>query len=376
MIHWNWHIQGTGHGGAVVRCEGSILGSMVVFFLVVSLFTQAGPGGFAFTCELTMEPHDGMEVEINYQIGESRFSKDLNVVAYSTSQVREDHIYIFYDHPGVNGSYYTRVAGLYDHMSARFDLYGYEGGVSLIGLEELRSVIQGPNATLIIASQPSNSSSLEQDMQDWVMDGGVVIGIGNKSVPFVKDPTCGETDGCLSIRFDDLSFMNGEGMCSTTWSDAFDLQVIAPTRGMWEQDILEAGGKVVGYTYQRDRDLVSSALFELGSGKLLMMSGDMFLPIITSGEEAYAHDLSRMIVGNVLWMVGDPLIQHVSAGPEAVNGTMMGVLPPSPYVKVVALTTDAFQDIFYGFSFPIDQSSLLVVPTMSQTYGSPLSRAT
>lgn len=84
---------------------------------------------------------------------------------------------------------------------------------------------------------------------------------------------------------------------------------------------------------------------------MLVMSGDMFFPIITSGEEAYANDLCRLIAGNALWMEGEPIMNHVSAGTEEVSGEMEVNLPRSRFIMVVALDTDEFQDVFHSRTF-------------------------
>jgi len=334
-----------------MRGEAYLMMVILAFFLILSTFAQTSGGEFGFSCQIS-DQDDSSELKVNYILGESRFSKRVNVVTYSTSQDREDHVYIFYDHPGVNGSFYTRVSGLLDHMSAKFDLYGYSGGVSIVDREGLENVIQGPNATLILASQPSNDTDISQLMLEWVESGGVLVGIGNKSVPFVKDPRYDAVEeGDIALRFDDMAFNDGEGMATSTWATAFDFEVIAPTKGIFVQDVMDEAGKVIGYTYQRGEILTSSALFEIGEGLLLVMSGDMFFPIITSGEEAYANDLCRLIAGNALWMEGEPIMNHVSAGTEEVSGEMEVNLPRSRFIMVVALDTDEFQDVFHSRTF-------------------------
>ena len=331
-----------------MKSEKGVLSVIVVLFVVLSILAQTGGGAFTFSFQMEVSSSQDLNVQVDYKLSKSRFSKSVHILTFSAYEAREDPIYLFFDHPGVNGSYYPRVSGLYDHMRAKLRLYGYQGEIQLVERDALEGILEGPNATLILASEPANFTSLAPMALEWVGSGGVMIGIGNRSVPFVYDPRYDEgADGYLSLRYNTFDFAAGKGMIPSITAEAFAFEFVAPTMGIVVEDVISQGGSVLGYTYQRGELLTSVALFDIGRGKLLAMSGDMFFPILSSGEEACANDISKLLVSMYLWSTGDPFLESVDAGRESFSGTYLANLPMAPYIMVVAFNIDDFQDVFY-----------------------------
>jgi hypothetical protein len=329
-----------------LRVEKPILSIMVILLVIFACLAQTGGGDLVITTKIDVTVSEQLQVRLDYTLSSTGYSKSVNILTYPATELRDDPIYIFYDPSGVESQYVPRIFGLYDHMNPKLQLYDYEGSVSMVDREGLEDIFMGPNSTLIIASQPSNATSLAQTALGWVMGGGILIGIGD-SVPFVYDPRYDEGgEDYLALRYENLTFRSGEGISVSTMADAFQFETVAPTKGIVVDDIESQGGKVVGYTYDRDRLLTSSALFRIGNGRLLTMSGDMSTPILTSGEEAYANDIAKLLASWALWIEGEPFLKKITCGPESTNGIIVSELPIAEYIVAISLDADEFQDVF------------------------------
>jgi hypothetical protein len=346
MTHWSWHILEFANGGLEVRVEKAILGIMVILLVILACLAQAGGGNLVITTKIEVMESEQLQVRLDYALSSTGYSKSVNILTYAATETRDDEIHIFYEPSMVDSQYVPRISGLYDHMNSKLKLYGYEGSVSLVDRDGLEGLFMGPNSTLILASQPSNATALAQTALDWVMEGGVLVGIG-ESVPFVYDPRYhdGEED-YLALRYENLTFRSGEGMSVSAMADAFQFETVAPTKGIVVDDIESQGGKVMGYTYSKDHLLTSSALFRIGNGRLLTLSGDMSTPILTSGEEAYANDIAKLLAGWALWMEGEPFLKKITCGPESTSGIIVTELPLAENVVAISLDADDFQDVF------------------------------
>jgi len=330
-----------------VKGEELGLCTLVAFLVVLSILVQSGGGGLIINTEMEVTVDEQLQVRLDYTLSSTGFSKSVNILTYSTLEIRDGPIYIFYDNKEVESSYLPRIAGLYDHLNPRLQSYGYDDSVSLVGREVLEDIFTGPNATLILANSISQPDTIAQMALDWVIEGGILIGIGNGSIPFVFDPrydTGG--DGYIALRYEKMAFRSGDGMNSSTMAEAFNLETVAPTDGILVDDVESQSGTVVGYTYDREQLLTSAALFKIGKGRLLTLSGNISAPIQTSGEEAYANDIAKLLASWALWMEGEPFLKKIACGPESASGIIVAELPIAEHVAAVSFDTDEFQDVF------------------------------
>lgn len=310
---------------------------------------------------------NSMKVSINYWIGETRHSKSIGVLCFPAALERDDDIYIFNDYTGRNGTFYPIITGLYDHLRAIMEAYGYPGEVRMIGPDELPEVFSGQNATLILANEPEVREELAPAALQWVKRGGVIIGIGNRSIPFVYDGNGTAPDGFMLLRYHTLDFDGGRDMIASPVARAFDLETVSPSKGIVVEDVLALNGRVVGYIYQRETELTSAALFDIGKGRVLALSGDMVLPSITSGEDAVSRDLAKWLASSFLWAVELPVMEEQYAGPESISGTLNASFSPAPFISVVIFDKDHFQDLFYSQIVATDQFNSFVLSTISHT---------
>lgn len=345
--------------------------SFLILFIFILTFLLSGLTQFTYDkadFDSEIEVHfDGnsMKVSIDYWIGETSYSKSIRVLCFPTVSEREDDIFIYNDYTGANGTFYPIITGLYDHLRAIMEAYDYSGEVRMIGPDELPEVFSGQNATLIIASEPRGREELAPAAYQWVKRGGVIIGIGNRSIPFVYDGNGTTPDGFMLLRYHQLDFDGGRDMIATPVATAFDLETVAPSKGIVVEDVLELGGKAVGYIYQRETELTSAALFDIGQGRLLALSGDMILPSITSGEDAVSRDLAKWLTSHFLWAADLPVMEERYAGPESISGTLNASFSPAPFLSFVIFDRDYFQDLFYSRTVATDHFNSFVLSTIS-----------
>jgi len=331
-----------------VRGEVAIISVIFVSMMLFSAMVQVGEESISFDSEIFItNGTDSMDVSVDYWIGETRFSKAITVLCFPLTEERSDDIYIYNDYLGLNGTFYPLIAGLYDHLRAILEVYEYPGKVRMVGPESLDGIFVGPNATLILASQPLGGEDLAEKALEWVRGGGVIIGIGS-SIPFVHDGTSSAPEGFLELRYQSMDFDGGRDMIETQVAKAFDLETVAPSKGIVVEDVLAINGSVVGYIYQREGELTSAALFQVGEGRVLALSGDLVLPSMTSGEDAVSRDIARLVASGFLWSTGSPVLEERVGGAKTMSGTLNATFLPSPYLSFASFDRDHFQDFFYS----------------------------
>ncbi|MBM4237462.1 MAG: hypothetical protein FJ151_03145, partial [Euryarchaeota archaeon] len=124
-----------------------------VFLVLASSAIQGGVHRFSIDLDVEVEGTDEVWVNASYHIGPSSFSKSLNALCFPISQWHSWPIHIFED-ARVLDPYQSRNAhGLYDHLRTEMDLIGSSLSVSLVNLDGLAEIVEGPPSILILASR-------------------------------------------------------------------------------------------------------------------------------------------------------------------------------------------------------------------------------
>lgn len=334
-----------------MQTERSILVTVLVLLLVGSIIVQPMGAGIGVEVSMYFEKADDLVVDMDYAVSRSGYAKSIGVGLFPVDVNRTDEVYLYIDEYGVNGSMYPRVLGLYDHLKADIDALDSDVRLSTVDFEELDSVFEGPNATVIIPSQPSNNTDFGIKALEWVKKGGVLIAIGNRSVPFFADYTNEQWSGpdeFMNIRYEPLSFMGGEGMHASPVAEALGLRTVAPTMALSVDDVLSHGGQMIGYLYDREEDLTSHALFRIGDGVLIAMGGHIAYPFVTTAEDAVSTDIIRIILTGLAWISGPIKYERIDAGPGQVRGSIMTTIADTRFVSIFVFEMDNHQRLFFS----------------------------
>ncbi|MBC7108495.1 MAG: hypothetical protein H5T41_06895 [Methanomassiliicoccales archaeon] len=322
--------------------RGHLLFSLFVIFLFLGgAFIQ---GGVARPhIDLNIEVSEGEQVQLNvsYALSGSRFYGDFNIVCFPISKLRFDRIYLFDDSRYVDIYLSRCVHGLYDHLRAEIDLLNAENEVSIVALESLLEVFSGNPATVVLAGGIPNGTDFADLALQWVERGGVLITLGNESIPFLAKESEGgvNEEGFLGLRFYPLDFLGGDRMTPSSVAEALDFRFIAPIMGIDVADVEHYGGMVIGYYYERNRVLTSAALFHIGDGALIVFSSPISVPYITSAEDAIASDIAKIVVSQLQWISGPIVFENAKGEPGKISGVMHVTFENPRFISVLALST-------------------------------------
>ncbi len=332
----------------------SVAAMLITILFLLSLAVQPVSRGLSVDVQEDLEMNGQFEVNIDWRVGRTEYSKNMTAVCFPVDRVRSDPIYLFANLEGGNGSAYSRSLGLLDHLEAYLSTLDSDTNVELVDEGELKEVFSGGNATVIITSQPSEDPELGMKALEWVRGGGNLIGIGNRSVPFISEFEGGEWRGpeqFLKIRYERFSFGGAVSWRPSEIARAMDFQYVAPSLGIRVDDVEKSGGRVIGYVYEDGYDLTSSALFRIGEGAVLAFSGHIETPILTSGEEALSGDIAKIVLSSLHWISGDIVYETRSAGSQAIEGTLSAEYPVQSSLSFVIFDSDDHQNIFYSQVF-------------------------
>ncbi len=317
-----------------------------IFLVLASSVIQGGVHRLRIDLEVEIEEGDEVWVNASYSIGSSSFSKSLNVLCFPISQWHSWPIHIFEDARVLDPYQSRSVHGLYDHLRTEMDLIGSNVSVSMVNLDGLMEIIDGEPSILILASRTLNETGYGASVLRWVERGGVLFSVGNESLPFLAKVSGGEwvgPDEFLRLRYHPLAFSGGEGMQPSTAASALSLENVAPIAGIDVEDVEAYGGTVIGYHYQRERDLASAALFRIGNGTLIAFAGPISAPFVTTAEDVIAADIARVVACGLQWISGPIFWQTESAGQNAIAGVLSATFESAEIVSVFAFTNDDFQ---------------------------------
>jgi hypothetical protein len=257
---------------------------------------------------------DGTMVTMDFDLPNSGAASVAGILPVSA--VVGPELYVLQDDGWDNGSLDISVLRLYDHLRAELPLYIKDVQVNLISADGLDAVFSSGNSTLVMASWSDDSVQYAAAAREWVKDGGVIIGIGGYSVPFIIDPREANIWGMsylMKIEMDELDFDGGRDSQATTPSMALDLGYIAPQTVMNVDDITRYGGYPIGFIYQRENVTTTHALLPLGLGSVVLLGGDLALPYLTTAEDIAAQDIERILATSLPFLEGDMAYTNVTS---------------------------------------------------------------
>ncbi len=328
----------------VVLCLG-----IVMLLLIVALIQPIGARP-QLKIEVQKESEGAYsKVTIKYSIEQSRFMKNVQAVCFPIQDDRERPVYVFTDVNNTLDQSYPATLGLYDHLLSSMNLFGSSVKVSLVDYMGLQQVFKDPNATLVFACPFAEDNTTRNNTFDWMMRGGMVVSVGEYSLPFANVYEKGEWKGdpsFLKIRFHKFNFTGGEGIEPTEYAEAMAFQFVAPNQGIDLDSVEALGGTNIGFTYDRDQRLTSLAMFTFGEGRLLTFSGDIRNPFLTSAEDVIAMDMAKVLLSGLPWISGPTSYSLESFGPGPAEGYLNVTMPSSETCSVMVFSMDNTQPVF------------------------------
>ncbi|MDH7508766.1 MAG: hypothetical protein QHH00_05130 [Methanomassiliicoccales archaeon] len=319
-----------------------ILFSLFVLFLFLGgAFVQGGITKLHIDLNVEALVDEQVQLNVSYAISAPGVYGSFNVASFPISKMRFDRILLF-DDPRYVDVYLSRcIHGLYDHLRAEFDLMNAEIEVSIVPFEPLLEVFSGSPATVVLAGGVPNGTEFALLALQWVERGGVLITLGNESIPFLaRESNSGvDEEGFLGIRFYPLDFLGGECVTPSSVAEALDFKFTAPIMGIDVADVEHYGGRVIGYYYERDRVLVSAALFHIGDGALIAFSGPVSAPYLTSAEDVIATDIARIVVSQLQWISGPIVFESAEGRLGEISGVLHATFEDPQFVSVLAIST-------------------------------------
>jgi hypothetical protein len=326
-----------------MRAGHLVFAAFVVFLFVGGAIIQGGIAKPKIELKIDLSTDEQIQLNISYSLKGSRFYSEINVLCFPISKQRVDSIYLF-DDPRYVDVYLSRcIHGLYDHLRAEIDLLDADNRVLIVNFEALLHVFAGNPAIVVLAGGIPNGTEFALAALDWVERGGVLITLGNESIPFLAKESNGEWIGgeeFLRVRFHPLdSFINGSVKPSEI-AEAFDFKFIAPRVGISIEDVENYGGRVIGYHYEGNQSLTSAALFTIGNGTLVAFSSAIYLPYVTSAEDAIASDIAKIVVSQLQWISGPIVFKRANSPSGEINGIMYATFSENAeLISVLALST-------------------------------------
>jgi hypothetical protein len=317
--------------------------------LLLSVMVYPWGHSIGLTLDVDVNPGSPVAVDVTYHVGYTRYSKSVSVVCFPASQSRDDVVYVLADPNVINGTSSRSISGLYDHLRSELGLFGMGGRVVLVGTTSLDDILEGPSATLVFASRTSGDIGLGLKVLKWVREGGVVVGIGNGSAPFLADFAGGvwtDRPEFLRLRYVSLDFDGGEGMYSSETATAMKFRNVAPLTGMVVDDVVSQNGTPIGFLYERDTLLTSAALFKIESGRFLALSGNIYAPFVTTAEDAVASDLAKIIVSGMVWKCGQVVFEYRISGRAPIDGNFSALFGEAGVISVIAFSNDDYQSLY------------------------------
>lgn len=324
-----------------MRFRTAALSLLVIFIFFESVFINTGLSGPDLELKAVAEDGDGVDVKITYELSATQKYADLNLICFPVSQYRSDTIYLFED-PKFTDVYLARsVYGLYDHLHAELRLLGAENDIKIVGLAPLLEIFSGDPAIVILAGIIPNGTDFAMSALNWVEKGGVLITLGNQSIPFLAKVSQGSwvgEDVFLRIRFQPIAVRYSDNLTATPIAEAFDFKTTAPMMGIFVEDVQRYGGQIFGYYLDEDKRLASLAFIPMGRGVLIAFSGPITAPYLTSSEDAIACDIARIIVSQLPWVSGQIQSKNLSGSPSEINGTLCFHFEETHVISVFAIS--------------------------------------
>lgn len=319
--------------------------SLAVAFLAVSsviFVPHAGSSDIGISVSF-----DNGTVSMSYLVKGGQYDRSVTAIMLEVSRVHQGHIYVLINE-GLNFDVKVSLHRMVDHFNNELSLLGSEQTATIIGTDDLPKVFSDLNAVLIAGPGADLPFYYSYPAIQWVGNGGLWVGIGNGSAPFMYSvDNTGSPNATIRMDFVALDYNGGEGARGTPMADALGLRYIAPEYAFRLGDLEAAGGKSIGYEFERDGGILATAgIVPIGKGSLLVLAGNMGSPPLATSEEVVAWDLMKMILLNVPWWSGNMRYETGSATGVDLVGNITMRLSGSDYVCCGVMSN---VDSFSGF---------------------------
>jgi hypothetical protein len=334
-----------------MRARYPIIAIFIAVLIVIGIFTIPSGRDIPFTWDVE---EDDTTLSLNYEIGDTSYSKIVNVLVQGTERPWDMNITILIDtSPWIsgkklNGSFAANVQGLYDHLKTEFEKSGVEVNIEIIEEDGLTRFFENGPSTLIIANDFRNDTEISTLCWEWVNDGGVLIAIGNHSIPFAyqdeDEKASYDRDGIV-LGYHSIAYDGGESVSDSNFTEAYGLQYWSPYMGIDVDDVNRYGGTLVGYLYSGESDLVTIASIPIGEGRILAFGGNMGSAFQVNGEDVVASDLAKLLLAGAIFSTADPIYETRSLEKEGALGTIMVPKPFDGTLIALAFTNDDFNTL-------------------------------
>jgi hypothetical protein len=327
-----------------VRNKLAVALALAVAYLAVSSMVFV-PRSVNDGMDITIGVKDG-EATMEYSVAGGRYMRNLTSVALEVSRVHQGPVHVLINE-GLDFRVKVSLQRMADHFNNELPLYGSSVQATVIGTDGLPDVFSDPQATLVVGPGAYLPDYYSYPALEWVKSGGLWVGIGAGSVPFVRSSTdSGRPNATMSIDFMEAEYDGGAGVSATPMAKALGLRYVAPSSLFRLGDLEAEGGRSIGYEFDRGEPLATAGVIALGNGSLLLVAGDMLPPPLATGEEVLAWDIIRIVLLNVPWWSGNMRFEVLPETRADLSGSMVLPLAGSGYVCCGLISNN---DAYGGF---------------------------
>jgi hypothetical protein len=315
---------------------------MVVAFLAVSSVVLV-PSAQGDEVRMSVAITEGQVLNMGFSVDAGPHIRQVTAMALEVNQVHQGPIYILINE---NLRFGTKVSlqRMADHFNNELPIMGSDITATIIDLDGLPKVFSDPHATLVCGPGAALPDYYAMPSRQWVEEGGLWVGVGNGSIPFIySQDNAGTPNATMRLDFAELEFRGGEGTTVTPMADALGLEYVAPGQAFLLSDLENLGGASIGFQYDRGRTLATAGIIHLGQGSLIVLGGNMTAPPMATSEEVVSWDLEKILLLNIAWWSGDMRYQVVEVDDRGVEGNVLLPLSGGDYVVCgLFSTSDSF----------------------------------
>lgn len=302
--------------------RNNLVVALTALVAVLTVSSIALSGGQPPRPVLSLEELGSGQMILDYRIPSSGHDQSFSALMLGTDRIGHGDIYVLITESldfDVKVSLYTLV----DHLNNELRSCGDNAVSSIISSDSLPKVFSDPQAVLICGPSTSLPDFFAAPALHWVERGGLWIGIGEGSVPFMYSRSNDSSpNATMRLDFTELSYNSGLESRSTSMAAALGFRYVAPDSAFELSDLDAIGGRSIGFEYERGSTLGTAGIVPIGQGSVMVVGGDMGPPPLSTSEEVLAWDLEKVLVLNVPWWTGDLAYQIVSSDGSAIESAL------------------------------------------------------
>jgi len=296
--------------------------ALTALVAVLTVSSIALSGGQPSRPNLSLEELGSGQMVLDYRIPSSNHDQSYSALILGTDRIGHGAIYVLITESldfDVKGSLYTLV----DHLNNELRSFGVDSMSSIISSDSLPKVFSDPQAVLICGPSTSLPDYFAAPALHWVERGGLWIGIGESSVPFMYSRSNeSNPNATMRLDFTGLSYNGGADSRSSSMATALGFRYVAPDNAFELSDLEALGGRSIGFEYDRGTLLGTAGVIHIGKGSVMVMGGDMGPPPLSTSEEVLAWDLEKVLALDVPWWTGELTYMIVSSDGSAIESAL------------------------------------------------------